>query len=164
MTDNTRFTLAKTSVVIAGVAGALTLTACSGGATVSGRLDDTRYVPGRSAVYTTATRTVPTYTRRCTTKTRTKTTGSGKFRKTSTESYRDCQNVRTGSRTESYRKTIEPAKSAIYCVELDDVNGDKDRDDRWYEVDGSTYYRWAGKDEGALVNKMPYRQSRLSCH
>lgn len=157
MNDATRFTLAKMAVTVAGITGALMLTACSGGsATVSGRLDDTRYVPALSAITTVATHQVPTYTRQCTTKYRTSTTGSGKLKKTSRTSYQDCTNVRTGTHSEHYTRTIRAARSAKYCVELDDVNGRKSQDDQWFEVSSATYHKWAGKPEGLKVKKMSY--------
>jgi hypothetical protein len=165
MTDKTRFTLAQAVVTTAGVAGALALTACSGGAvTVSGRLDDTKWIPSERAVTAPATRNVPVYSRQCATKTRSVTTGTGKTRKTSNRSYQDCKNVRTGSRTESYVRTVKAAKPAMYCIELDDVNGHTNKDDQWYEVSWSTYSKWSGKDEGVAVKKMSYQRSLASCH
>lgn len=164
MTDKTRFTLAKTGVVATGITGAFLITACSGGtATVSGNLDGTHYLPSRPAVTTIATHQVPVYSRHCTTKSKTVTTGTGKFKKTSSKTYQDCKNVRTGYRTEHYTHVLRGAQSAKYCVELDNVNGHKNKDNVWYEVDASTFHKWAYKHEGAKVRKMPYFQQVFHC-
>jgi len=164
MNDSRRFLAAKIAVIAAGVAGSVVLTGCSGTSTVSGRLDDARWLPSRAAVTTIATHQVPVYSQRCATKTRTKTTGTGKLKKTSTESYQDCKKVRTGSRSETYTKVLKPAKHSMYCIELDDVNGKRNKDDQWYEVDSATYHKWSGRDEGTKVIKMPYQRSLVSCH
>jgi hypothetical protein len=163
MTDKTRFTLAKTGVIASGITGAFLLTACGGTSHVSGNLDDTNYLPSRPAVTTLATHQVPVYSRQCTTKYRTVTTGSGSFKKTSTQSYQSCSNVRTGYRTETYTKVLRAAQDAVYCVELDNVGGHKHNDDQWYEVDYSTYHKWSHRPEGAKVNKMPYYRSVAHC-
>lgn len=43
------------------------------------------------------------------------------------------------------------AKPAVWCVELDDVNGKRTRDDRWYEVTSTVYLKMAHKNEGDRV-------------
>jgi hypothetical protein len=64
--------------------------------------------------------------------------------------------------TKQVTVTDKPAVSSkpeLYCVELDDVNGDKDRDDEWFEVSASTYHKWADVNEGAKVTDMKYSAS-----
>lgn len=146
----------KTAAALTGSATALVLGAvgCSGGtATVSGNRDDVKHV---MAITRAATR--PVYRNECQTKWRTvsKTTGSGKTRSTSTsrQSYQDCHQVQSG--TENYTKTVTPEK---WCVELDNVNGDKTADDRWYNVTSSTYHKWASRRGGAVINKMIFNHS-----
>lgn len=139
----------KAKVVVVGIAvGAIALTACSDGS-VKGDRDDVKY---SKAVYTTATRTVNEYRRQCTAKMkRTKhTSGTGKNKRTwyTNDSYQDCKNVKTGSHLKTYKKLVSAAK---YCVELDNVGGDKDKDDVWYNVSSGTYYSALGKREGASM-------------
>lgn len=127
------------------VVGALALTAC-GQDPVKGDRDDVRY---DKAQYKVATRVVKEYGQKCTTKTKRvkHTSGTGKNTRTwyTTESYQDCKRVQTGSHSENYKKKISDAK---YCVELDNVGGDNEKDDVWYNVSSSTYYSALGKREG----------------
>lgn len=63
--------------------------------------------------------------------------------------------------TETYTEKVidrhyKPGKPKQYCVELDDVNGDKGNDDVWFNVSSSAYYSAAGKNEGAQISKMKY--------
>lgn len=53
----------------------------------------------------------------------------------------------------------KPGKPALYCVELDNVNGSKSDDDAWYTVDMSTYVKAAAKDVGDPIKKMSYNHS-----
>lgn len=53
----------------------------------------------------------------------------------------------------------QAAKPALYCVELDDVNGKPNDDDRWYEVTSAVYGKWADANEGAKVVNMEYSAS-----
>lgn len=163
MTQETRFTLAKTGVIASGIAGAFLLTACGGTAHVSGRLSDTYYLPSRPAITTLATHQVPVYTRQCTAKTRTVSSGSGLKKTTSTQTYQDCKNVRTGSRTETYTRVLRAAEDAKYCVELYGVDHNSTSDRHWYEVSSTTYFKWAHRPHGVKVNKMPYYQSVAHC-
>jgi hypothetical protein len=161
MTDKTRFTLAKTGVIASGITGAFLLTACGGTATVSGRLDDTRYLPSRPAITVPAIHQVPVYTQQC--KTKTKTVAGSGLKKSSTKTYQECKKVRTGYRSEHYTRTLRAAQDAVYCVELDNVGGHKHNDDQWYEVSSTTYYKWSHRPEGTKVNKMPYYRSVAHC-
>lgn len=104
---------------------------------VSGRRDAVRHLPVRTA------RAIrPHLVRKCTTGTRrvrhTSSSGTGTRRRTrtwyTTERYRSCRKVRSG--TESYRRVVRPEK---WCVRLDDVDGDKARDDVWYRVTSAVY-------------------------
>ncbi|GGN28394.1 hypothetical protein [Streptomyces fuscichromogenes] len=105
--------------------------------TVHGLKDSVRHVTAKT---TRATR--PRLVRKCSTATHrvrhTSSSGTGSKRKTrtwyTTERSRSCTKVRSG--TETYRKTVRTEK---WCVELDDVNGDKRRDDAWYQVSRSVY-------------------------
>ncbi|MFF3987322.1 hypothetical protein ACFY0B_22330 [Streptomyces sp. NPDC001797] len=105
--------------------------------TVHGLKDTVRHVTAKT---TRATR--PRLVKKCSTATRrerhTSSSGTGSRRKTrtwyTTERYRSCTRVRSG--TETYRKTVRTEK---WCVELDDVNGDRRRDDVWYQVSSSVY-------------------------
>ena len=62
--------------------------------------------------------------------------GSGKKKRSwyTTEHYQDCTKVRSG--TENYLRTVRPER---WCVSLDDVGGNKKKDDVWYRVTRSTY-------------------------
>ncbi|MEU9344477.1 hypothetical protein AB0D74_25100 [Streptomyces sp. NPDC048278] len=105
--------------------------------TVRGLKDSVRHIAAKT---TRATR--PRLVKKCTTATRrvrhSSSSGTGSRRRTrtwyTTERYRSCTRVRRG--TETYRKTVRTEK---WCVELDDVNGDKRRDDVWYRVDRTVY-------------------------
>lgn len=121
--------------------------------TVSGLRDQVRHVTART---TRATR--PHMVSKCTTGTRrvghTTSTGTGAKRKTrtwyTTEHYRDCKQVHSG--TETYDRLVRPER---WCVSLDDVDGNKTRDDVWYEVDRSVYDEASGVDEHARVEFPP---------
>lgn len=153
MNDSTRFTLAKTSVIVAGIAGILSLTGCSSEqSTVSGRLDDTKYVKSVKAV------PAETHTETRREKTKKSCTGTGVKR--------ECKTVDDGYKTVTVTVTDKPGrawKSGMYCVELDDVNGQRSNDDQWYAVSASTYHKWADKEEGVKVKSMPYDRELHSC-
>ncbi|GGV22333.1 hypothetical protein GCM10010260_73270 [Streptomyces filipinensis] len=129
--------------VMLGVAAVLlvTVTACGldGPDPISGLKDDLRHIPQKTVP---ATR--PHMVKQCTTGTarvaHSSTTGSGSHRRTrtwyTTERRQNCHKVRHG--TETYRKEIRPER---WCVRLDDVNGDHDRDNVWYRVDRRDYNR-----------------------
>ncbi|MEU9455966.1 hypothetical protein [Streptomyces sp. NPDC048277] len=143
------------------------LGACSGGTgtasggsgagndddTVRGLKDSVRHI---TATTTRATR--PHLVKRCSTATRrvrhTSGSGSGSRRRTrtwyTTERYRSCTQVQRG--TETYRKTVRPEE---WCVELDDVNGDRKRDDVWYRVSRQTYGDALGADDRARLEFVP---------
>ncbi|WP_256725923.1 hypothetical protein [Streptomyces sp. IMTB 2501] len=104
---------------------------------VHGIKDTVRHITRRT---TRATR--PHLVRRCTPGTRqvrhTARSGSGSHRRTrtwyTTEHYQDCRKVRSG--TETYRRELRPER---WCVRLDDVDGDRKRDDVWFRVDRRDY-------------------------
>ncbi|MEU6192762.1 hypothetical protein [Streptomyces sp. NPDC047061] len=121
--------------------------------TVHGLKDSVRHVAAR-----TVRATRPHLVRKCSTATRrvrhTSSSGTGSRRTTrtwyTTERYRSCAKVRSG--TETYRKTVRTEK---WCVELDDVNGDKRRDDVWYEVGRSVYGDARAADDRARLEFSP---------
>jgi hypothetical protein len=65
--------------------------------------------------------------------------------------------------TKRVKVVDRPAKAARYCVELDNVNGNKDRDDVLFEVGHSTYLKWSGANEGAKVTDMEYSREVTNC-
>ncbi|OIJ92220.1 hypothetical protein BIV25_28390 [Streptomyces sp. MUSC 14] len=99
---------------------------------VTGLRDTVRHVTRQT---TRATR--PHLVRSCTTRTHrvrhSTRTGTGSRRRTrtwyTTDHYQDCHTVRHG--TDTYRRVIRPER---WCVRLDDVNGNRRRDDVWYQV------------------------------
>lgn len=52
------------------------------------------------------------------------------------------------------------AKPALYCVELDDVNGSAKDDDVWYTVTARTYFKAVAKEPG---NKIKFRPIHGGC-
>lgn len=120
------------SAVAGSILFAVFLTGCgaSTSATVSGTRDDVKQV---SAKYRTSSRTVTDYRNSC---------SKGK-----------CKKVRTGSHKETYRQKVRSAK---YCVELDNVNGNSRKDDVWYTVSSSVYAKYAAMNEGDRVSRMSY--------
>lgn len=123
------------------IAGMLVLTGCSdAGGKVSGNRDDVKHKSAVAEVSHTKQVKKTKKTRTC--------SGTGKKKRCS-----------TSSRSNGYKsvKVVDkPGKPALYCVELDNVNGKPTRDDRWYEVTSSVYYKMASKNEGAKVTKMKY--------
>ncbi|MBW8798090.1 MAG: hypothetical protein JF597_32240 [Streptomyces sp.] len=126
--------------------------------TVRGLKDTVRHVTART---TRATR--PRLVKKCSTATRrvrhTSSSGSGSKRRTrtwyTTERYRSCTKVHRG--TETYRKTVRTEK---WCVELDDVNGDRGRDDVWYQVSSSVYADALAADDHA---RLEFAATREGC-
>lgn len=54
------------------------------------------------------------------------------------------------------KKVVDKAgKPALYCVELDDVNGSTKDDDVWYTVSAVTYLSAAGMAEGERIKIQP---------
>lgn len=121
-----------------GAALALGLIGCSGGSggKVSGLRDDVKH---KSAV------SEQSHTERKA-KSRRSCSGSGKKK--------SCRTVTNGYK--NVKVIDRHSKPALYCVELDNVNGNKDDDDQWYEVTSSVYYKMADKNEGAKVTSMKY--------
>ncbi|MER5789872.1 hypothetical protein [Streptomyces sp. NPDC001980] len=120
---------------------------------VHGLKDTVRHITAKT---TRATR--PRLVKECSTATRrvrhTSSSGTGSRRKTrtwyTTERSRSCTKVHSG--TETYRKTVRTEK---WCVELDDVNGDKRRDDVWYRVGRSVYGDALAADDHARLEFSP---------
>ncbi|WP_217554772.1 hypothetical protein [Streptomyces sp. GbtcB6] len=121
--------------------------------TVHGLKDTVRHVTAK-----TVRATRPRLVRKCSTATHrvrhTSSSGTGSRRTTrtwyTTERYRSCTKVRNG--IETYRKTVRTEK---WCVELDDVNGDKRRDDVWYQVNRSVYGDARTADDRARLEFSP---------
>lgn len=149
-----RFPAAYVGLVGATVLG-LALTACgaSSPAKTSGNLDDVKYLPSVRfvpAVTHKVTKTVPKTKRTC--------TGTGLKKK--------CTDKADGTKTVRTTVTDHPAvpgKSAMYCIELDNVEGNSRKDDQWYAVTWKTYSKWDDKNEGARVTSMPYLHSLYTC-
>ncbi|MER6078079.1 hypothetical protein [Streptomyces sp. NPDC001833] len=126
--------------------------------TVRGLKDTVRHITAKT---TRATR--PRLVRTCATTTHrvrhTSSSGTGSRRKTrtwyTTERYRSCTKVHRG--TETYRRTVRTEK---WCVELDDVNGDKRRDDVWYQVSRSVYGDALAADDHA---RLEFTATREGC-
>lgn len=155
MQTSTRFTLAHVGLATATAAGLFALTACSGGAPSKtyGNLDDVKYIRSVRAVPA-KTHTVTKHEK----KTKTVCIGTGYKKSCSTKS----DGYRT-VRTTVTDKPGKPGKSAVYCVELDNVGGDSHNDDQWFEVSSSTYYRWASKPEGTTVKNLAYYSAVTRC-
>ncbi|MQY35949.1 hypothetical protein SRB17_39450 [Streptomyces sp. RB17] len=141
------------------------LAACGGGHggddsgpdPVYGLKDSLRHVTRKT---TQATR--PHMVKRCTTGTHqvrhTSRSGSGSHRSTrtwyTTEHYQDCHKVQYG--TERYRRELRPER---WCVRLDDVNGNRKRDDVWYRVDRVDYNHTLDADDHTRVTFVPISSS-----
>lgn len=155
-----RISMAGTALLLAA------LTACGGGSrgghgasaqptpqTVTGLRDTVRHVTRQT---TRATR--PHLVRTCTTKTRevrhSAGSGTGRKRRTrtwyTTDHYQDCRSVPHG--TESYRRVVRPER---WCVRLDDVNGDRKRNDVWYRVTHVDYDTADAADDHARLRFVP---------
>lgn len=66
-----------------------------------------------------------------------------------------CKSYRTDT---IWKKVVDrAAKPARYCVELDNVNGNKDEDDVWYTVHQSDYTKALFKAEDAGLKFTPVR-------
>lgn len=64
-----------------------------------------------------------------------------------------CKSWRT---VKGWKKVVDRAsKPALYCVELDNVNGSRSDDDVWYTVNAGTYYKAVAKDEGDSIKFKP---------
>ncbi len=70
-----------------------------------------------------------------------------------------CKSTKTEKETKRVKVIDKAAKPALYCVELDDVNGSVKDDDVWYTVTLATYVKAAAKDEGDPIKKMSYSHS-----
>ncbi|WP_405988516.1 hypothetical protein [Streptomyces sp. NBC_00986] len=84
----------------------------------------------------------------------TSSSGSGSKKKTrtwyTTEQYRKCSKVRSG--TETYTRIVRQER---WCVSLDDVGGDTGKDDVWYQVTRAAYDEARIADEHARVELTP---------
>ena len=126
---------------VTALVGSIVLTACGGGgsSTVDGLRDDLKT---KAAVKEISHYVIKPKTKRVC-------TGTGVKRK--------CHTVTDG--TKRVKVIDKAAKPALYCVELDDVNGSVKDDDVWYTVTLATYVKAAAKDEGDPIKKMPYSHS-----
>lgn len=154
MNRSTRAILAGTTATLV-----LSLAACSGSdkpSKASGLFDEVKSAKAVAAVREVShneTKRVP----------KTKSECASKNKKGVCTSYRT---VPDGFKTETKKvvdKPGKPAKPAMYCVELDNVNGDKDRDDVTFEVGYSTYAKYTEHNEGAKVTDMKYTREVSSC-
>jgi hypothetical protein len=58
--------------------------------------------------------------------------------------------------TKTWKKVIDRrAKPALYCVELDNVNGSSKDDDVWYTTSSSVYWSAVAKHEGDRMKFKP---------
>lgn len=84
----------------------------------------------------------------------TSSSGSGSKKKTrtwyTTEQYRKCSKVRSG--TETYTRIVRTER---WCVSLDDVGGDTAKDDVWYQVTRAVYDEVRTADDHARVEFAP---------
>lgn len=136
---------------VGATAVAFVLSSCSNNATtVNGNRDDTRYL---TEISHPATRWEDVTRNKCVTKYRTSTTTFNGKITTRRTPYSECRSVVIGHHQIAYRQVTRPAK---WCVELDNVNGDTDADDRWYTVTSSVYYSVNPKRDGSKVIKMAY--------
>lgn len=136
----------RTAVIGLGI-GAMALTACGEPAKASGNFDETKYKASVKAVKEVSH----------TVKVKEKKTKSVCTRKVKgvCKSHKDVPDGFKWVDKKIIDKPGKPAKSAKYCVELDNVGG-KDNDDVWFNVSHSTYLKHFGKDEGAEVKDMEY--------
>lgn len=57
---------------------------------------------------------------------------------------------------DGYKKVVDRrAKPALYCVELDNVNGSSKDDDVWYTTSSATYFKAVGLAEGDAMKFRP---------
>ncbi|MFD3422641.1 hypothetical protein [Streptomyces decoyicus] len=134
------------------------LSACAGGASaelhkVSGLRDDVRHIHEKAQP---ATR--PHMISVCTTRPKrtphTATTRVGGVTKTrrwvTIETARDCRMKQRG--TETYMRVVRTER---WCVELDDVGGNRRRDDVWFRVDPHAYAQALDVNEGEKIAITP---------
>lgn len=106
---------------------ALSVAACGGTSEVTGTRDDVKH----KAAVKEVSHKEKTSTRKCARRV------DGK-----------CKSYKTVT---GWKKVVDkPGKPAMYCVELDNVNGDKDRDDEWFTVTHHDYTKalFRAEDEG----------------
>lgn len=121
--------------------------------TVTGLRDSVRHLARQT---TRATR--PHTVTKCASATKqvrhTSSSGTGTKKKTrtwyTTERYRKCAKVRSG--TETYTRVVRKER---WCVSLDDVGGDTGRDDVWYQVTRAAYDDVRLADEHTRVTFAP---------
>lgn len=148
----------KTVVTLAAIGG-LVLVGCSSSdpSTADGKLDEVKYVKAVKAVAA---------------KTHKETQ-----QKAETERY--CKAKKKNGTCKSYgtRKTgrtipvsvvvtdkpAKPGKPALYCVELDDVNGDTKDDDQWFAVSWAVYSDHVNEAEGKEIFDMEYFRTLVAC-
>lgn len=154
MKDVARFTAGYAGLAVTTALGLMVLSACSSEPQkTSGLLDEVKYSG--------AVKSVPAKTHTDTrreAKTKRSCSGSG--------TKKTCSTVPDGFKTIKVVVTDKPAKpgkSAIWCVELDNVNGKPNEDDRLFEVSWETYSKWENEGEGTKVTDMVYVRSVASC-
>lgn len=81
-------------------------------------------------------------------------------KKTKTECTRRVKGVCKSSRTvpdgvKRVKVVDRPGQPALYCVELDDVNGSKSDDDAWYTVNLVDFTKAAAMNEGTKIKFTP---------
>lgn len=142
----------KIALVVLTAVGGLVLTGCGEDPKASGLLDEVKYVKSVKAVPAkTHVETQPKTKRVC----------IAKNKKGVCTSYADRPDGT--ARVAVTDKPAKPGKSALYCVELDNVNGDRDDDDQWFAVSWETYSSWEGKNEGTKVTDMKYSRKLSAC-
>ncbi|MFI0790890.1 hypothetical protein ACH4Q6_35515 [Streptomyces lydicus] len=123
-------------------------------ASVTGLRDGVRHFSPK-----TVRATRPHLVEKCTTGTKrvrhTKRNGRTKHTWYTTEHYRNCHKVRKGN--ESYRRLVRREK---WCIRLDDVNGVKSEDARWFRVPRTVYTRALGTESH---NRMTFTPLGRGC-
>lgn len=112
----------------------------------SGDLDDVKRV---AAVYKKDTRTVDVKKRSCLPEV--KPTIVNKKSTTTVETV--CKDRKVGTRKESYNRLVSGEK---WCIELDNVKGDANADDKWFRVEKFTYDKFSVLPEGTNISDLPY--------
>lgn len=144
--------LPKTGAWLSAAASAsLLIAACSDHtALVEGRLDDLRHLPAKTDRVK-----VPTYNTSCRTVTRTQTRTTYVNGKSSTRTVTvpvtECTKTKSGIKWASVEVRPE-----TWCIELDNVNGKKDADDRWFRVNLDDYDAAREINHGSVI-RFPYR-------
>lgn len=159
MRNSTRFTLSYAGLATATALGLMALTGCGSSETpkTSGIFDEVKYTgavkPVKAKTHQDSRQQAETE-RYCKVKKKNGTCKTYGTRKT--------------GRTVTVSVTVtdapaKPGKPAIWCVELDNVEGNPEADDQLFEVSWKTYSKWENKPEGAKVTDMEYDRSLSKC-